>query len=544
MFSSPEKRIKKESIATKNKQNSNDQSSFDKNENTSSKKLNALDQKSKNHSENSGLARLQEKANGNNTGLPDNLKFGMETISGISLDDVKVNYNSDKPSALGAHAFARGNEIHLGGGQEKHLSHEAWHVVQQKQGRVNSTQEINGTSINDDSALESEATKMGAKALSSSGVVNQNSLVSSSSANTNVAQLAEDGQQEEEKKGFFGKAWDATKSGASTAWDATKSGASTAWDATKSGASSAKEWAKNNKGDAAAKGAQAITSATSFGLKKAGDVAGAGISSGVGGLIGGSYGMAKGAYDFNESRTNKNNLQESLGEAKTDEEKIKIRTKIQLEKDRMGRAGAGTVASTLGTIGAGFTASGVGAPVGAALGAASMGVTAATEAFGAGAQNLRDREARRLRSDDEIISDRKDKNNARIEREEGSKFNPLNWKAKIDKGLGRNQAGKHAVGTKLDTDGSAADNYKSAKNSKYEDEGWSRTKDAEGTVKSADKGASKSWGSALDPRNWGKKQMDNVDIGVSKNLSSKNVKGFSKDYDKERKKEKSWYNPF
>ena len=63
MFSSPEKRTKKESIASKNKQDSNNQSGFDKNENTSSKKLDALDQKSKTHSENSGLARLQEKAN-------------------------------------------------------------------------------------------------------------------------------------------------------------------------------------------------------------------------------------------------------------------------------------------------------------------------------------------------------------------------------------------------------------------------------------------------------------------------------------------------
>ena len=533
MFSSPEKRIKKESAAAKSKKNSSEQSSPDKYKSIASKKLNALQEKSDAHSSNSDLSNLQEKANKNNTGLPDPLKQGMESLSGISLDDVKVNYNSNKPSDLGAHAYAEGNQIHVGGGQEKHLAHEAWHVVQQKQGRVNSTKEINGTSINDDSALESEATKMGAKALNNSTTVNQNKLISSSSANTNVAQLAEDGQQEEEKKGFFGRAWDATKSGANTAWDATKSGAN-----------SAKEWAKNNKGDAAAKGAQAITGATSFGLKTAGDAAGAGISSGVGGLIGGTYGMAKGAYDFNESRKNKNDLQKSLDEAKTDEEKINIRTKIQLEKDRMGRAGAGTVASTLSTIGAGFTASGVGAPVGVALGAASAGVSAATSAAGAGVQHLRDREARRLRSDDEIISDRTEKNKARIEKEKGSKFNPLNWKAKIDKRLGRNQTGKNAVGTDLDTDGSAAEEYKASKNSKYEDEGWSRTKNDKGDVISSNKGASKSWGSALDPRNWGKKQMDNVDIGVSKNLSSKNVKKFSKDYDKERKKEKSWYNPF
>ena len=192
MFSSPEKRIKKESIATKNKQDSNDQSSFDKNENTSSKKLVALDQKSKNHSENSGLARLQEKANGNNTGLPDNLKFGMESLSGISLDDVKVNYNSNKPSDLGAHAYAEGNQIHVGGGQEKHLAHEAWHVVQQKQGRVNSTQEVNGKRINDDSLLEKEATDIGNKAKALNAENNGNKLISytpSKSSSNNVAQL-------------------------------------------------------------------------------------------------------------------------------------------------------------------------------------------------------------------------------------------------------------------------------------------------------------------------------------------------------------------
>jgi len=39
----------------------------------------------------------------NNTGLPDNLKSGMEGISGHSLDDVKVHYNSPKPAQLNAH---------------------------------------------------------------------------------------------------------------------------------------------------------------------------------------------------------------------------------------------------------------------------------------------------------------------------------------------------------------------------------------------------------------------------------------------------------
>jgi hypothetical protein len=103
----------------------------------------------------------------NNTGLPDNLKTGMENLSGISLDDVKVHRNSDKPAQLQAHAYAQGTDIHLGAGQEKHLPHEAWHVVQQKQGRVKPTMQMKGkVNVNDDAGLEKEADVMGAKALS------------------------------------------------------------------------------------------------------------------------------------------------------------------------------------------------------------------------------------------------------------------------------------------------------------------------------------------------------------------------------------------
>ena len=49
----------------------------------------------------------------NNTGLPDNLKTGMENLSGMSLDDVKVHRNSDKPAQLQAHAYAQGTDIHF-----------------------------------------------------------------------------------------------------------------------------------------------------------------------------------------------------------------------------------------------------------------------------------------------------------------------------------------------------------------------------------------------------------------------------------------------
>jgi hypothetical protein len=101
----------------------------------------------------------------NKTGLPDGLKSGMESISGMSLSDVKVHRNSDKPAQLQAHAYAQGTDIHLGPGQEKHLPHELGHVVQQKEGRVKPTVQLKGkVNINDDSGLEKEADVLGQKA--------------------------------------------------------------------------------------------------------------------------------------------------------------------------------------------------------------------------------------------------------------------------------------------------------------------------------------------------------------------------------------------
>ncbi|WP_340065708.1 DUF4157 domain-containing protein [Ascidiimonas aurantiaca] len=101
----------------------------------------------------------------NRTGLPDTLKSGIEQLSGYTMDDVKVHYNSAKPAQLQAHAYAQGTDIHLAAGQEKHLPHEAWHVVQQKQGRVKPTLQLKETiGVNDDAVLEREADVMGRQA--------------------------------------------------------------------------------------------------------------------------------------------------------------------------------------------------------------------------------------------------------------------------------------------------------------------------------------------------------------------------------------------
>ena len=84
----------------------------------------------------------------------------------MSMDDVRVHRNSAAPAGVGALAYAQGSDIHLAPGQERHLPHEAWHVVQQRQDRVRPTASAGGVAINDDPALEQEADAMGAKAAS------------------------------------------------------------------------------------------------------------------------------------------------------------------------------------------------------------------------------------------------------------------------------------------------------------------------------------------------------------------------------------------
>lgn len=114
------------------------------------------------HEQESFPAQLKE----NKTGMPDQLKSGIESLSGMSMDHVKVHYNSSQPAQLNALAYAQGSDIHVGPGQEKHLPHEAWHVVQQAQGRVQATRQMRqAVPVNEDPGLEHEADVMGEKAM-------------------------------------------------------------------------------------------------------------------------------------------------------------------------------------------------------------------------------------------------------------------------------------------------------------------------------------------------------------------------------------------
>lgn len=100
----------------------------------------------------------------NATGMPDHLKTGLESLSGMDLSGVRVHYNSSEPAKVNALAYTQGSSIYVGPGQEKHLAHEGWHSVQQMQGRVRPTMEAHGVAINDDPKLEHEADAMGSKA--------------------------------------------------------------------------------------------------------------------------------------------------------------------------------------------------------------------------------------------------------------------------------------------------------------------------------------------------------------------------------------------
>lgn len=112
------------------------------------------------------FASIQRKEPENETGLPDHLKTGIESLSGMSMDGVTVHYNSSRPAKLQALAYAQGTDIHVAPGQERHLPHEAWHVVQQSQGRVRPTMQMkDGAPVNDDPGLEREADVMGEKAM-------------------------------------------------------------------------------------------------------------------------------------------------------------------------------------------------------------------------------------------------------------------------------------------------------------------------------------------------------------------------------------------
>lgn len=112
-----------------------------------------------------GEKAQEQQSAGRVSPLPEGLRKRLELLAGINLENIHVHYDSDKPAQLNAEAYAQGNDIYLAPGSEHHLPHEAWHIVQQAQGRVQPTVNIGDTAVNTNQALEQEATKMGDLAL-------------------------------------------------------------------------------------------------------------------------------------------------------------------------------------------------------------------------------------------------------------------------------------------------------------------------------------------------------------------------------------------
>jgi hypothetical protein len=61
-----------------------------------------------------------------------------QAFGGDDMSGVQAHTNSGATAAsaaVGAHAYAQGGNVHLGGAQADTLPHEAWHVVQQAEGK-------------------------------------------------------------------------------------------------------------------------------------------------------------------------------------------------------------------------------------------------------------------------------------------------------------------------------------------------------------------------------------------------------------------------
>ena len=157
-----------------------------------------------------GMPRYLRQAYGreNETGIPVHLKDRVESLSGVDLSDVRVHRNSSNPDLMNALAYTQGRDIHLAAGQEHHLPHEAWHAVQQKQGRVSPTVRAAGSAFNNDVGLESEADRMGSKAMSAEALPHRAaSHFGGPSSDQGVVQrkVKITGLTEEKRKAFLGK---------------------------------------------------------------------------------------------------------------------------------------------------------------------------------------------------------------------------------------------------------------------------------------------------------------------------------------------------
>lgn len=110
-------------------------------------------------------------AGGSGQPMPSDVRVKMEESLGADFSAVRI-HEGPEAAAMGALAYTQGTDIHFAPGQyqpssqagQELLGHELTHVVQQSQGRVNTTRQAKGVAINDDPGLEREADVLGARA--------------------------------------------------------------------------------------------------------------------------------------------------------------------------------------------------------------------------------------------------------------------------------------------------------------------------------------------------------------------------------------------
>ena len=103
--------------------------------------------------------------------MPADVQAKMERSFGRDFSATRIHEGAHA-AELGAVAYAQGTDIHFAPGHydphslrgQELLGHELAHVVQQSQGRVQSTVQMKGQGVNTDPSLEREADEMGARA--------------------------------------------------------------------------------------------------------------------------------------------------------------------------------------------------------------------------------------------------------------------------------------------------------------------------------------------------------------------------------------------
>ena len=102
-------------------------------------------------------------------GIPEDVHSKLTATMGTDFSNVNVHTNSNQATQLNALAYTQGNDVHFAPGQFKPntsqgqqlIGHEFAHVVQQAEGKVKPTVEVNGMPVNDDVGLESDADRIG-----------------------------------------------------------------------------------------------------------------------------------------------------------------------------------------------------------------------------------------------------------------------------------------------------------------------------------------------------------------------------------------------